>query len=197
MALSRIRSLVASRTTMDLHDDWNMVALGALNAAHVGWWVGLLTSTAALHVLFFADAAYLLADSCWLLFVPSCVAPRNRATLLVHHLLICGLLPLAAGKPVFMRHLLRTWIVEVHSWNHIAARRLSSQRARTACDRVNKPLFVALRLVAFPLTWVQYAAERGGIVPLAVHVPLSCAHALMYGLMLKWGRGILLPPAKA
>ena len=29
--------------------------------------------------------------------------------------------------------------------------------------RVNKPLFVALRLIAFPLTWLQYASERAAL----------------------------------
>ena len=120
-----LRSL-SRRTAMDWHDDWNLVAIGALNICHVGWWCGLVTGSAIVQWLFFADCAYLLGDTCWLLFVPSCVAPRVRMTLLLHHLTVCACMPIAIGHPVLMRHLLRTWIVELHSWNHIAARRLPS-----------------------------------------------------------------------
>jgi hypothetical protein len=115
-------------------------------------------------------------------------------------MLICCLLPVAAGTPLLMRHLLRTWIVD--SWNHIAARRMCGRLANVA-RRINKPLFVALRLLGFPLTWLQYYTERAALpelvrasaAPLALHAPLSCAHLLMYGLMCWWGRGLLLAPS--
>ena len=51
--------------------------------------------------------------------------------------------------------------------------------------KLNKPLFVALRLLAFPLTWLQYASERSALpsliraahAPTALHVGLSFARA--------------------
>ena len=160
--LGRIRSLLAKNdgpyTMMDAHDDWNLLAIGGLNLAHVAWWFGLVaTNGPALQFLFYADCAYMLADCCWLLFVPSCVMPRVRGTLLVHHLTCIACMPVAAGNYTFMKHLLRTWSVEVHSWNHIASRRFSKL---TFLSYINKPLFVMLRLIGFPLTWFAYARDR-------------------------------------
>ena len=202
-ALRPLRPMRFWSTAMDAHDDWNMVVIGALNVAHAGWWFGLVTGGGALSFLFWADCAYLLLDSCWLVFVPSCVAARSRGTLLMHHALVCCLIPLAAGRPVLMRHLLRTWMVELHSFNHIATRWLHARLAAWA-ERLNKPLFVALRLIGYPLSWVPYARDRAALpalvkaahVPLALHLPLSCAHFVMYGLMLKWGHALLRPPLK-
>ena len=119
--------------------------------------------------------------------------------MLVHHLLVCSFVPVALGKPVLMRHLLRTWAVELHSWIHIAARTVNVYGIGDLARRVNKPAFVVLRLIGFPLTWFMYAAERSALPPavLAAHAPfglhtvLSCAHLGMYGLMLKWARGML------
>mgnify|MGYP006109528799 FL=1 len=180
---------------MDLHDDWNLLAIGALNVLHVGWWCGLTALSPSTSILFYVDGAYLLLDSCWLLFAPSCVPAKSRLTLLVHHCLVCALLPFAASNQLFMSHLVRTWMVELHSWNHIAARRLGSSPFAGVLEAMNKPLFCALRLVGFPLTWFQFAAERAALplatqaalTPLSVYVPLGVAHSLMYALMLKWG----------
>ena len=158
-------------TAIDAHDEWNLLALGALNLAHIGWWCGVFSASgAALQLLFYADAAYLIADTCWLVFVPNCVAPRNRMTLLAHHLLICTILPVAASKPVLMKHLLRTWVVEVHSWNHIAMRRLGG-RLGDLTKRVNLPLFVSLRLLAFPLTCARVDSNaRRQLIQVHVHI---------------------------
>jgi hypothetical protein len=187
---------------MNAHDDWNLLSLGALNVAHVGWWTGLFASERVLECLFYCDAAYLLMDTCWLVFVPSCVPARSRNNLLVHHAIVCLCLPYAMGKPVLMRHLLRVWMVELHSWNHIAVRRFANASPMIAAiaERVNKPLFFALRLVGFPLSWFVYARERAALsaaviqahAPFTLHVPLSLAHFAMYGIMLKWGQGLLL-----
>ena len=171
------------KTTLDAHDDWNIVAIGALNLAHVGWWCGAVSGSTALNVLFVADAAYLMADTCWVLFVPNCVPAR-----------------VAAGKPVLMRHLLRTWVVELHSWVHIASRRLRSKRLAQFAAIINKPAFFALRIVTFPLTYLAYVHDRRALSatlleahsPLRVHAPLSLTHLAMYGLMLKWGYTLLL-----
>ena len=65
--------------------------------------------------------------------------------------------------------------------------------------QLNKPLFVVLRLIGFPLTWFVYrndrAAQPAAIIashaPQWLHIPLSLTHALMYGLMLKWGYTLL------
>jgi hypothetical protein len=183
---------------MDLHDDWNLYAIGALNVAHVGWWAGLFVSRTALNCLFFADAAYIVLDMCWLLFVPACVAPRVRPTLLIHHAFVCCCVPVAYGTPVLMKHLLRTWVVELHSWNHIASRRLRPSLAQPLA-RINSALFVGLRLIVFPLTWFAYAQDRAALpalvraaqVPLRLHLPLSLTHLMMYGLMVKWGLPII------
>ena len=67
---------------------------------------------------------------------------------------------------------------------------------------LNKPMFVALRLLAFPATWFMYNQERAALPTLVrgasspdwLHVPLSLTHGLMYGLMLKWGYTLLLAP---
>ena len=53
------------------HDTWNLYAVGALNAMHVGWWTGLLHGNTVLRMLFSADVAYVLGDLGWLLAVPS------------------------------------------------------------------------------------------------------------------------------
>ena len=185
---------------LDWHDDWNLVALGVLNLAHVGWWCGIVSSSTALSTLFAADACYIIADTCWLLFFPTCVPAKVRGTLLIHHMLICFAIPVAAGKAVLMRHMLRTWMVELHSWTHIAQRRLRSERLCELARAVNKPLFFALRIIAFPLTYFTYAAERAALPPWllaahsppSVHAPLSLAHLGMYGLMLQWGKTLLL-----
>eukprot|EP00322_Chrysochromulina_rotalis_P004973 CAMPEP_0115853000 /NCGR_PEP_ID=MMETSP0287-20121206/13282_1 /TAXON_ID=412157 /ORGANISM="Chrysochromulina rotalis, Strain UIO044" /LENGTH=274 /DNA_ID=CAMNT_0003307071 /DNA_START=24 /DNA_END=849 /DNA_ORIENTATION=+ len=194
--------LLPSCSLMDKHDDFNLVAIGVLNAAHVAWWFGLLSSNTALVALFAADGAYIVADMCWLAFAPACVPARVRITLLLHHALICAALPVASGKPVLMRHLLRTWVVELNSWTHIAARRLRSPRLALLMQWLNKPLFIALRIVAFPLTYAIYASERAALSPALmqshspfhVHAPLSAVHLMMYGLMLKWGYSLLLAP---
>ena len=178
-------------------DDWNLIAIGCLNLSHIAWWCGLAaTDGPVLALLFYADCAYMLADCCWLVFAPSCVAPRVRGTLLVHHLTCIACMPIAAGNATFMKHLLRTWSVEVHSWNHIASRRFSKIEFLA---RINKPLFVALRLIGFPLTWFAYARDRAALLPAvreallpaALHWPLTLTHIGMYGLMLKWGAPIL------
>lgn len=188
------------RGPLELHDIWNLAALGTLNVCHIGWWCGALAgSSRALSWLFWADAAYLVADCGWLLLVPGCVPAASRNTLLIHHLLVCALVPIAAGKPVLMAHLLRVWCVEIHSWNHIAARQFSSTRIGAVARHINKPLFVALRLLYFPTSWFPYAAERAALpaavaaahVPPALHRCLAVAHLAMYGLMLKWGSGLL------
>ena len=65
---------------------------------------------------------------------------------------------------------------------------------------VNKPLFFVIRLVAFPITYLSYSRERAALpselmlahAPLRVHALLSLAHFSLYGLMLKWGWGLLL-----
>ena len=204
---SRLRRLISDwhspflprKSLLDWHDDWNLVALGALNVAQLSWWCGLVSGPAVLNALFVADALYLIADTMWLLFFPECVPARARPTLLMHHCTICFAIPMAAGRPVLMRHMLRTWIVEVHSWNHIATRRLRSERLASFCRDVNKPLFVAIRLVAFPLTWFSYSSERLALptalleaqAPIRVHAPLSLAQLALYGLMLKWGYDML------
>ena len=108
-------------------------------------------------------------------------------------------MPFAHGIPVLMRHLLRTWSVELHSWNHIATRRIQNIRLGKLLGRINKPLFFALRVVIFPLTWMLYAQDRAALpaaalaaaAPTRLHVPLSLAHAGMYALMLKWGWNLL------
>ena len=118
----------------------------------------------------------------------------------MHHCLVCFAMPVAACRPVLMRHLLRTWIVELHSWTHIATRRLRSERLAELAQRVNKPLFAAIRLIGFPLTYLMYARDRAALPadlllahsPWHVHVPLSLAHAGLYALMLKWGYTLLL-----
>ena len=186
-------------TMLDLHDDWNLYALGILNVCHLPWWFGLYTGSSMTSFLFYADCSYLIADTCWLVFVPSCVPARNRGTLLIHHLLVCSCMPFAHGIPVLMRHLLRTWSVELHSWNHIATRRIQNIRLGKLLGRINKPLFFALRVVIFPLTWMLYAQDRAALpaaalaaaAPTRLHVPLSLAHAGMYALMLKWGWNLL------
>ena len=192
--------LLPRSSVLDAHDDWNLITIGALNLAHATWWTGLVSGSVALNVLFAADAAYLLADTFWLIFVPSCVPNKVRKTLLVHHMLVCAALPVAAGKPILMQHMLRTWIVELNSWTHIAARRLSSSWLATWARSLNKPLFLSLRIVAFPLTYLVYVRQRAALTPqllashapLRVHGPLSIAHFAMYGLMLKWGYSLLL-----
>ena len=227
---------------LDYHDDWNLIAIGALNIAQVAWWIGLLPGAGMVTALFAADAAYLVADTCWvwriafkpatqhawphppreelcipyqaltrvfvlahvpwpqLAFVPTCVPAQARRGLLMHHLVACCCLPVAAGKPLLMTHLLRTWIVELQSWTHIAARRLQHKAAAAIAQRINRPLFFAFRIVAFPLTWIAYERSRASLpaplrlaqAPLSVHVPLSLLHLGMYGLMLNWGRSLLL-----
>ena len=71
---------------------------------------------------------------------------------------------------------------------------------------INKPLFVAARLIGFPLSYVAYARDRGALdarqlllqAPPRLHGPLSVAHAAMYGLMLFWGYRMFFPrPADA
>lgn len=189
---------------MDLHDAWNIYALGALNVLHVGWWAGVLAGPRATSALFAADAAYIALDTAWLALVPSCVAPRVRLTLLAHHLVMNCCTPVAWGKPVHQRHLLRTWCVELQSWTHIAARALRPGRLRRACDWINRPLYVLLRLVAFPLAWVLYSRERAALpaavlaahTPAALHAALTLVHFALYGLMLKWGATLLLARGK-
>ena len=184
---------------MDAHDKWNLVALGALNVAHVGWWCGLLTGPAALHALFLADVAYIALDTCWLIFVPSCVAPRVRGTLIVHHILICTMFPLARNRPLLQRHLLRTWVVELQSWAHIAARHGDESGVGGVARRLNKPAFIALRLIAFPLSWFGYVSDRAALpaaivaahAPPRTHLLLGGVHSLFYALMIKWGWTLL------
>ena len=186
----------APATAVWRHDVWNLLALGCLNAVHILWWLGIL-SESALFAVFSLDVAYIALDGLWLVASPSCVPRRVWATLVAHHAAVLLCVPVAVGNPLLMRHLLRTWVVELHSWNHIAARRLGGPLA-SFLHRINKPLFVAVRLIAYPLTWMQYAADRATaaiLIPAAVHAPLSCAHFLMYGLMLKWGHALLVAPA--
>ena len=103
------------------HDVWNLLALGCLNAVHILWWLGLL-SESALFAVFSLDVAYIALDGLWLVASPSCVPRRVWATLVAHHAAVLLCVPVAVGNPLLMRHLLRTWVVELHSWNHIAAR---------------------------------------------------------------------------
>ena len=184
---------------MDQHDDWNLLALGALNAAHLSWWLSLLNGEAWLRRLFWMDAGYIVLDAAWLVFSPSCVAPRVWQTLCFHHLSVLACVPVAIGRPLLMSHFLRTWIVELSSWTHIAARRLKGTRVAALLERLNKPIYVGLRMIGFPLTYVVYARERAASPalllqsPTHLHVPLSAMHFVLYGLMLKWGWGMLRP----
>ena len=172
------------------HDLWNLWALGILNAAHVLWWAGALDETRWLATLYALDVGYMTVDALWLVLEPACVAARVRDTLLIHHAAVLACAAGAAGYPLLMRHLLRVWIVELHSWTHIAARELRSP----ALGAMNKPLFVGVRLVGFPLTWLAYARERAAasFPPLGVHAVLSAMQVLMYGLMCHWGTRLLL-----
>lgn len=187
------------------HDDWNLWAIGSLNVMHVSFWLGLTSLTPGFVVgLFAADMMYLVADLGWLVLSPKCVPPSVRRTLIIHHGIVILCAPFALGHPVLMRHLLRTWIVELNSWVHIAARRLRSQWAREALQRLNKPMFCTLRLVCFPLTWFAYNRDRASLdpvvraalLPMAVHLPLSIAHFAMYGLMCRWGYVLLIVAPK-
>lgn len=172
------------------HDLWNLWALGILNAAHVLWWVGALDETRWLATLYALDVGYMTVDALWLVLEPACVAARVRDTLLIHHAAVLACAAGATGYPLLMRHLLRVWIVELHSWTHIAARELRSP----ALGAMNKPLFVGVRLIGFPLTWLVYARERtaAAFPPLGVHAVLSAMQVLMYGLMCHWGKRLLL-----
>lgn len=186
----------------DRHDTWNMITLGALNVAQSFWWFNLcpkaISGSSLVAALFAADMSYLALDFGWLVFLPGCVPPATWPTLILHHgvILCCGYA--AWGQPVLMSHLLRTWIVEVHSFVHIAARKLGSKMP--LLQRINKPLFVVLRLVIFPLTWFAYARDRSALppavqaaqLPMRLHLPLSLAHLAIYGLMCKWGHGLIL-----
>ncbi|KAL3893402.1 MAG: hypothetical protein SGPRY_014258 [Prymnesium sp.] len=186
----------------DRHDTWNLLSLGALNAAHIVWWSGCWPAAllpGAIPLLFTADCCYLLADFSYLLLAPACVSPSVRPTLLLHHAIVVSCMPFAWGKPVLMAHLLRTWMVELHSFVHIAARKTQWPNLQALLARVNKPIFVGLRLIGFPLSWFAYARDRAALsvamraahAPGFVHVPLSIAHFAMYGLMLKWGHALL------
>lgn len=172
------------------HDLWNLWALGILNATHVLWWAGALDETRWLATIYALDVGYMTVDALWLVLEPACVAVRVRDTLLLHHAAVLACAAGAAGYPLLMRHLLRVWVVELHSWTHIAARELGSP----VLGAVNKPLFVGVRLVGFPLTWLVYARERAGasFPPLGVHAVLSAMQVLMYGLMCHWGKRLLL-----
>lgn len=110
-------------SNLDWHDRWNLLAIGSLNVAHCAWWCSLLPEH-LLGALFCADVGYICGDLAWIALVPGCVPPGARPTLLLHHVLTCCCAPVAMGRPVLMAHLLRAWIVELHSWNHIAARQL-------------------------------------------------------------------------
>ena len=180
------------------HDAFNLVASGALNVLQAAWWSGLVDGEAALRTIFAADVAYIAIDAGWRWLQPSCVAARVWSGLFVHHVLVLACASPAWSEPLFMRHLLRTWIVEIQSWMHIATRQLGG-RCGKAAAAANKPLFVALRLVGFPLTYFAYAAERRAVperAPLYVHVPLSIAHFALWALMLHWGKRLLLAPPK-
>ena len=69
-----------------------------------------------------------------------------------------------------------------------------------AAQRANKPLYVVLRMVFFPLGYLVYVRERSALpaalvqtqAPLRVHLPLSAMQWVLYGLMLKWGWRMLL-----
>jgi len=183
----------AALSAMDLHDRWNIYAIGGLNCAHIAWWVGLLRGRAALDALFFADIGYITCDFAWISLVSGAVPQTARPTLLVHHALTIACAPVAFGQPLLMSHLLRCWIVELQSWNHIAMRQLESPRLRRICQAINTPLFCATRLLGFPLTYLVYARQRSSSAqylleaPRRIHVPLSIAHLAMYGLMCFWG----------
>ena len=110
-------------SNLDWHDRWNLLAIGSLNVAHCAWWCSLLPEH-LLGALFCADVGYICGDLAWIALVPGCVPPGARPTLLLHHVLTCCCAPVAMGRPVLMAHLLRAWVVELHSWNHIAARQL-------------------------------------------------------------------------
>ena len=110
-------------SNLDWHDRWNLLAIGGLNVAHCAWWCSLLPEH-LLSALFFADIGYICGDLAWIALVPGCVPAGARPTLLLHHALTCCCAPVAIGRPVLMAHLLRAWVVELHSWNHIAARQL-------------------------------------------------------------------------
>ena len=157
------------------HDLWNLWVIGTLNVTHAAWWLGVVDDARWLTPLFALDLAYILADLVWLLARPDCVASRVRGTLLLHHAAILLAAPAAAGHPVLMRHLLRTWVVELHSWVHIAAREFSSP----ALHALNKPLFVVLRLVAFPLTWFVYARQRAALPPAVAGARMSIGRDLL------------------
>ena len=204
MSLFGLRSMWRSpflprKTMLDYHDDWNIIAIGALNVAQIAWWAGLASGGTALNVIYYADIAYFITDACWLVFVPSCVPQAVRGSLLVHHFVLCCCAPFAMGRPVLQCHLLRAWAVELHSWAHIGARRLREPVA-SLCATVNKPLFFVLRLIAFPASWFVYAHQRAQLpaelmaahTPNIVHIPLSFAHLAMYGLMLNWGKKMFL-----
>jgi len=98
-----------------------------------------------------------------------------------------------------MRHMLRCWLVEVSSWNHVAARKWESR----LFEWINKPLYFATRFIGFPFAYFIYHSERAALSraevlsesPLRIHLPLSIAHWVLYGLMLHWGYKLLLRPA--
>lgn len=82
----------------------------------------------------------------------------------------------------------------------------ATARPSARAQVINKPLFVAARLIGFPLSYVAYARDRGALdarqlllqAPPRLHGPLSVAHAAMYGLMIFWGYRMFFPrPADA
>ena len=186
---------------LDWHDDWNIVAIGALNIVQMCLWTGVIPASAT-ALVWYADLVYFWLDSAWLAFVPGCVPAKVQKTLLLHHI-VC-LITACSGfrSPLCQLHMCNAWIVELQSWTHIAARRLNEPYAQ-ACERVNTPLYLLTRFVLFPLTWFRYAHLRStwptgtAQVPTLMHVPLSIAHWGLYGLMLKWGHAMLVNAKKA
>ena len=83
----------------------------------------------------------------------------------------------------------------------VGALSLATARPLPRAQVINKPLFVAVRLIGFPLAYVAYARDRGALdarqlllqAPMRLHGPLSVAHAAMYGLMIFWGYRMFSP----
>ena len=57
-----------------------------------------------------ADVTYIVLDVVWLVGLPECVGASVWSTLAAHHCTIACCSPIAFGRPVLMRHMLRCWL---------------------------------------------------------------------------------------